>query len=115
MERRKNAGSDLNPNLKDMAEEDEVLKGAAPQLFGDSFSKKAKERDDELKALRKLRQPPKETAGWRGKEPPFFQGHRSYAQATRGGETFRGHSHRYRPRPYPARGKQHSATQGNQN
>lgn len=41
----------LNPNLKKMAEEDKIYKGAAPNLFGDSFLKKAKERDDELKVL----------------------------------------------------------------
>ena len=70
MERRRNALSDLNFNLKDMAEEDQVFKDAAPQLFGNGFSKKAKERDDELKALRKSRQPPEETTGWRGKTQP---------------------------------------------
>ena len=42
---------DLNPNLKEMAE-DKLYKEAAPNLFGDSFSRKAKERDDKLKVLR---------------------------------------------------------------
>ena len=51
VERRKNLLSDLNPNFKDMAEEDEVFKSLAPQLFGDGLSMKAKERDDELNAL----------------------------------------------------------------
>ena len=38
-----NALSDRNPNLKDMAEEDSLYKEAAPKLFGDGFSKKAKD------------------------------------------------------------------------
>ena len=64
MERRRNVLTDLNPNLKDMAEEDKVFKDAAPNLFGDGFLRKAKERDDELKALRNTRQPPKKGTNW---------------------------------------------------
>ena len=50
-ERRKNAIQCMNPRLGDMAEDDELYKAAAPALFGEGFSKKAKERDDELKCL----------------------------------------------------------------
>ena len=44
---------DLNPRLTDMADEDEQYREAPPNLFGDGFAKKAKERDKELKALQK--------------------------------------------------------------
>ena len=75
MERRRNVLTDLhvNPNLKDIAEEDKVFMDAAPHLFGDSFSKKAKERDDELKALRGMRQRTRKPTTWRGKDQQFFQ------------------------------------------
>ena len=42
MERRKNVLSDLNPSLKDMAEEDKLYREVAPNLFGEGFSRKAK-------------------------------------------------------------------------
>ena len=37
-----------NPSLMDLADEDELFKNAVPQLFGEGFPKKAKERDEEL-------------------------------------------------------------------
>lgn len=115
-ERRRNVLTDLNPTLKEMADEDKLFKDAAPNLFGEGFSKKAKERDDELKVLRNTRhQPKKNNTGWKGKENQFFPGRRSYAQATRGGGAFRGHNRYFnRPRPYPARGRPQTTPQ-NQN
>ena len=81
-----------------------------------TFSKKAKERDDELKVLRNMRQHPKKTnTAWKGKENQCFQGRRPYAQATRGGGAFRGHNRQFnRSRPYPARGRPQTTPQ-NQN
>ena len=34
-----------------MADEDEIFQDAERKLFGEGFTKKAKERDDELKSL----------------------------------------------------------------
>ena len=116
MERRRNVLTDLNPNLKDMAEEDKLFRDAAPNLFGEGFSKKAKERDEELKVLKSAKQMPKKTANWRNRDNQFFQGRRSYAQATRGGGAFRGHNKQFvRPRPYQLRGKAQTNLHNNQN
>ena len=72
MERRRNVLTDLNPNLKDMAEEDKLFRDVAPNLFGEGFSKKAKERDKELKVLKSTKQVPKKTANWRNRDNHFF-------------------------------------------
>ena len=50
-ERRKSALQSLNPRLVDMAEDEAIYKTAGPLLFGEGFTKKAKERDDEMKCL----------------------------------------------------------------
>ena len=52
--RRTNVLTNLNTSLVDMAEEDEIFKDAGQELFGAGFCKKAKERDDELKALNRF-------------------------------------------------------------
>jgi len=44
----------LNPRIADMAEEDEVYRNAGLNLFGEGFCRKAKERDEEMKALSSL-------------------------------------------------------------
>ena len=46
-ERRRCAIESMNPP----PDEDETLKNSAPQLFGEGFSEKAKERDEELQCL----------------------------------------------------------------
>ena len=46
----------LNPGLADMPEEDQLFCDPGIRLFGEGFSKKAKERDDELKAFSKVDQ-----------------------------------------------------------
>ena len=46
----------LNPGIADMAEEDKLFSDAGIRLFGEGFSKKAKERDDELKTFSKIDQ-----------------------------------------------------------
>ena len=121
-ERRRNALADLNPNLKEMAEEDSLYAEATPNLFGDGFSKKAKERDDELKVLRSAKVPQKKSTfntQWKGRDNQFFQGRRPFTQANRGGGTFRGHGRTNfgnRPRPYPQRGSRpQNNSQTNQN
>ena len=107
-ERRRNVLADLNPNLKEMAEG--IYKEAAPNLFGDGFAKKAKERDDELKVLRSARQGPQKrpnpSTNWKGRDSQFFQGRHPFTQANRGGGAFRGHNRPnfQRNRPYPPRG-----------
>ncbi len=50
-ERQINVIRELNTNLEEMAEDDSLFVESAPQLLGDGFNKKAKERDDELKCL----------------------------------------------------------------
>ena len=50
-ERRRNAILCMNRDLAEMAEDDDTFKTSAPQLFGDGFSRKAKERSEELKCL----------------------------------------------------------------
>ena len=89
-ERRKNVIRDLNTNLEEMAEDDSLFVDAAPQLLGDGFTKKAKERDDELKCLS---QASKKT---NTKHSSFFRGGRPYNTNTgsypsrRGGQNYRG-------------------------
>ena len=72
MERRRNVLTDLNPSLKDMAEEDKLFKDAAPNLFGEGFLKKAKERDEELKVLKSTKQMPKKPTNWQSRDNQFF-------------------------------------------
>ena len=50
-ERRKSGLQSLNPRLVAMAEDEAIYKTAGTLLFGEGFTKKAKERDDELKCL----------------------------------------------------------------
>ena len=49
--RRRCAIESLNPSLMDLADEDDLYKNSAPQLFGEGFFKKEKERDKELQCL----------------------------------------------------------------
>lgn len=44
----------LNPRIVDMAEEDTLYHDAGINLFGDGFCRKAKERDDEMRALNNM-------------------------------------------------------------
>ena len=49
--RRSSALQSVNSRIVDMADEDEIFQDAGRKLFGEGFTKKAKERDDELKSL----------------------------------------------------------------
>lgn len=57
-ERRMKAISRLNPDLKSLVEEEDFLK-AAPLLFGAGFQRKAMERSEAVKCLRKAIHAPK--------------------------------------------------------
>ena len=50
-ERRKQAIEEMNGKLVELAEKDSIYEKAAPALFGDQFAKKAKEKEDQLRAL----------------------------------------------------------------
>ena len=74
-----------------------------PAVFKESQLRKGMRSSRVLKSTKQA--PQKTTNRWnRGFQ--FFQGRRSYAQATRGGGVFRGHNKQFvRPRPYQPRGK----------
>lgn len=87
-DRRKLALKSLNSGLVDMAEDDFLFRNAAPSLFGDGFSKKAKERDEELRCLNQATSS-KPSSQYKGNN--FFRRGRPYNNAPRGtGQTFRG-------------------------
>ena len=44
----------VNPALKSMAEEENVFQQAAPMLFGEEFAKKATDRVEGVKAIKKI-------------------------------------------------------------
>ena len=114
MERRKNALSDMNPNLKDTAEEDSLYKEAAPNFFFWRWVLEKGKRDDELKAPRSTRQAPKKTTSnnWKGKDHQFFQGRCPFTQGRR---SVQRPQQTLRHRPYPSRGKAQINPQNNQN
>ena len=49
--RRSSVLQSVNSRIVDMADEDEIFQDAGRKLFGEGFTKKAKERDDELKVV----------------------------------------------------------------
>ena len=117
-DRRKNVLGDLNPRLTDMADEDEQYREAPPNLFGDGFAKKAKERDEELKALQKATshsrpyQKTDKRAPQAGKDR-FFRGSRPSTYTGRGGSyrgSFRGRKP-FRSHPYQQKGNGHERKQ----
>lgn len=95
--RRANILRCLNPRIVDMAEDDTTFEDSGRLLFGDGFCKKAKERDDELKALNNMASKPA-SKPLRGEKPsPKWSGfgrgrpqHRTdrYSQSTRGRSRF---------------------------
>ena len=116
-ERRKNILANLNPRLTDMADEDGLYKDAAPNLFGEGFSKKAKERDDKLKVLRSARL--QSDSKRQPNKDQFFRGSRPFGGPRRGGGPARGGQRHYgqRPRPYGSsrgRGGHQSSQQNTQ-
>ena len=101
-ERRRKIANYLNKDLHPLIEDGD-FSNAAPQLFGKDFEKSAKEHIDSVKSLRKISQTANQGAGQR-----FFRQSHSYAQAARGGGSFRVGSHRGRGRyrPYQAPNKE---------
>ena len=100
-ERRKNAISSMNRSLVDMADDDDSFREAAPALFGDGFSKRAKERSEELRCLSQVSSETKD-------KQQFFQKSRSSTKpshtSSRGGFSNRGKSYRPYPKFNPFKG-----------
>ena len=79
--RRKRVLKACNPDIQDLAEEESLFQEAGPNLFGQDFEKKMKERAEAVKILSKSQGP---------KSRKFFRGGR-HSQAQRGGgSSFRG-------------------------
>ena len=95
-ERRRNAILCMNRDLAEMAEDDDTFKTSAPQLFGDGFSRKAKERSEELKCLSQAAS----SRGGKASTGSFVRGGRAN-HAPRGGHSNRGsfnqNGNRFRP------------------
>ena len=53
-ERRKRILMNVNPALKSMAEEENAFQQTAPLLFGEEFAKKATDRVEAVKAIKKI-------------------------------------------------------------
>eukprot|EP00117_Sycon_ciliatum_P035129 scpid47736/ scgid26689/ len=84
-ERPRNAILCMNRDLAEMADDDDTFKMSAPQLFGDGFSRKAKERSKELKCLSQA----VSSRGGKASTRSFFRGGRAN-HAPRGGHSNRG-------------------------
>lgn len=95
----------LNPRIVDMAEEDALYRDAGLSLFGEGFCRKAKERDDEMKALNSFSatggQPRRTEKASTSSVSPFFPGHEGRRGKHRPFSNYRG-----RPRfgPYQSTG-----------
>ena len=92
-----------------MADEDAIYKNAAPNLFGEGFTKKAKERDDELRVLQKA------TRQAKPQQETFFREGRPPARSGRGGNSngFRGRRS-FRPHQYKSFNQRNGSGSGNQ-
>ena len=103
-ERRKSALQSLNPSLVDMAEDEAIYKTAGPLLFGEGFTKKAKERDDELKCLNQATFSTNKASfsSSSSQKSNFFRSGRPYkSHAPRGaGRDYRGQRGGYQRNPY---------------
>ena len=53
-ERHKRIVMNVNPTLKSMAEEENAFQQAAPMLFSEEFAKKATDRVEIVKAIKKI-------------------------------------------------------------
>ena len=75
-ERRTRALGRLNPDLKSLVEDEDFSK-AGPLLFGAGFEKKAKERSEAVKCLRRATLAPKKGESSSSSSRKFFRGARS--------------------------------------
>jgi len=89
----------LNPRIADMADEVGLFEDAGLNLFGDGFCKKAKERDDEMKALNSIHRDP--NVNRRTEKPSGFRQAPRRPFHNRGGFTQRGRA-RFSSAPYHA-------------
>lgn len=106
VERRKRVANYLNKDLRTLIEDDS-FSNAAPCLFGKDFEKSAKEHIDSVRSLRKM------GTTNQGAGPKFFRPSRPYAQASRGGGSFRGGSRGGRGRYRPYWSKENRPKDGN--
>ena len=88
--RRKRVLKTLNPKMQDMAEEQELFGDSAPNLFGNGFESKMKERSDSLRILEKSSGPPP------AKKRQFFRQSHPTGPQRGGGSANRGGSYRSR-------------------
>ena len=73
-ERRKRILMNVNPTLKSMADEENAFQQAAPMLFGEEFAKKATDRVEAIKAIKKISyQKPGEKRRFSGATPKTKQ------------------------------------------
>ena len=75
----------VNPDIQDLAEED-IFHGAAPDLFGQGFEAKMKERAESLKLIAAAKNPAGPKKFFRGGHP--FGPQRGGGQASRGGRNW---------------------------
>lgn len=103
--RRKRILKICNPDIQDLADNDELYKEAPPNLFGENFEKKMKERAESVKLLSKS-----QTSSQSGTKPFFRNSH-----TQRGSGSTRGSRGRYSPYGtfQNARGNWNSRNNGN--
>ena len=83
--RRKRVLKACNPSIQDLADEDRIFEGASPNLFGQGFEAKMKERAESVKLLTRSQQ----TRTQSGTNRFFRGGHHSHAHRG-GGPPYRG-------------------------
>ena len=78
--RRKRVLKAVNPDIQDLADEDEPFAKASPYLFGSGFEARMKERAESVRLLKAAKPPP----------PKFFRSSRASFPQRGGGQTSRG-------------------------
>ena len=113
-ERRKKVLMQLNPALKSLAEEENAFNKAAPMLFGDEFAKRATDRVEAVKAIKKLARPG-EQEQHRRQERVFMYHPRTHQADGRGGG-YRSGRGRFTPyQKYPGQYRQGGSKPGHRN
>ena len=79
--RRKKILKAVNPEIQDLAGEEELFKTASPRLFGEGFEQKMKDRAESMKLLSRAKAPTPRK---------FFRGGRPTVPQRRGGQSNRG-------------------------
>ena len=113
-ERRKKILLQLNPALKSLAEEQHAFSKAAPMLFGEEFAKRATDRVEAVKAIKKLNAPG-EQEQHRRKERVFGYHPRIHQADGRGGG-YRSGRGRFTPyQRHPGQYRQGGSKSGHKN